>query len=127
MALPDVASVCTHVAGDDVVTPSCRTSAVRAPLALPPLLLPPVLLPPVLLPRLSHGAEHALQSSAGDHVSTPHGCGASHACWNGGTTRLWQYRCGTRMPVVVAQVTDRVWVPVPHVASQRVQGPATHW
>ena len=52
-------SVLTHFGGDDDVSPSTRASDVT------------VLLP---APRLSHGAEHELQSLDGSHASVAHGC-----------------------------------------------------
>ena len=79
-------------------------------------------------PRLSHGAVHAVQSFDGDHDSVAHGC-VLHVDAIAGSGRLscWQYRGGTRMPVMVAQKTDLVVTPLPHITLQALQGPVTHW
>ena len=79
-------------------------------------------------PRLSHGAVHADQSLDGDQDNIAHG-------WvlhvddvdSSGRLSCWQYRGGTGMPVMVAQKTDLVAVPLPHIALQALQGPVTHW
>ena len=66
-ALPlavSLAYVRTHVGGDDVVTPNTRGSDVNVSLPAP---------------RLSHGAEHVLQSLDGTHVSVGHGW-VLHTC-----------------------------------------------